>query len=191
MAENFVLEMARGINGPGQQRIDRFLELIKEANRLQRELARVLLEAAEIQRELNSGSSFKDRSKDDKIFELTTPDNKTLLVYNPSLVAPPGSILTMVRDDYWFGETELDELKSLSEIKISFYARCPDVALPRKIARMLCPKYERGLNKNGIDNYDKCDGKCIYCSGDFDGDGWNGDGYKIDKIKLRLFRVKI
>jgi hypothetical protein len=43
------------------------------------------------------------------------------------------------------------------------------------------------LNKDDIDNHDKCD-ICIYRSGEFEFDGWNGEGYKAEEIKLRQFK---
>lgn len=191
MTENFVLEMAKGINEPGQQRIDRFLELIKQANRIQKQLAKVLLEATEIQGELRKRHSTTDNGDNDSegaaIFELTTPKNETLLVYDPFIVVPPRSVLAIGND--WFGEDENETLKCPEEIRVSAYARCPDdTGLPRKISRILCPEYEHGPCKV-IENNRKCYTTCIYRTGDFaDGEGWNFDGYEIDKIQLRLFR---
>jgi len=187
MKGNFVLEIAKNINESGQQQIDKFLRLIKEANRLQKELAKLLLAAVEIQEEVYNGRDEEENREDKPIFELKTPDNKTLLVYNPFIIIPKGSILSEALLDF----VDNEELKNPEEIKISAYARCPDYdGLSRKISRILCPKYERGLNKNGIDKCDKCS-TCIYRSGVFELDGYNGDGYGTNEIQLRQFRIKI
>jgi uncharacterized protein with ParB-like and HNH nuclease domain len=63
MEENFVLEIARRINEPGQQRIDKLFGLIKEANRLQKELAKVLLEISSIKEEWYNGFNEEENKK--------------------------------------------------------------------------------------------------------------------------------
>lgn len=91
MQENFVLEMAKGINEHGQQQIDRFLELIKEASQLQEKLIETLIKAAEIEKEMTSEERGEMHLP---IFEIITLGEK-ILAHNPYIEAKESLIESM------------------------------------------------------------------------------------------------